>query len=96
MPPASSSSDPLNRLLELSHQLGREDRKLAILGEGNTSARVSADTFLVKASGSNLGTLAAAGVTECRCGDLLRLLKANKLTDAVIDEALFSARVSAA
>ncbi|MEO6992209.1 MAG: class II aldolase/adducin family protein, partial [Lacunisphaera sp.] len=42
------------------------------------------------------GTLAAAGVTECRCGDLLRLLKANKLTDAVIDEALFSARVSAA
>jgi len=44
-----SSADPfmppppelLSRLLDLSHQLGREERKLAILGEGNTSARVS-------------------------------------------------------
>ncbi|HEY4245379.1 MAG TPA: class II aldolase/adducin family protein [Lacunisphaera sp.] len=94
MPSASPQSDVVNRLLELSHQLGREDRKLAILGEGNTSARISADTFVVKASGSNLGTLSASGVTECRFGDLLLLLKANKLTDAAIDEALFSARVS--
>jgi rhamnose utilization protein RhaD (predicted bifunctional aldolase and dehydrogenase) len=89
----SPHSDIVNRLLDLSHQLGREDRKLAILGEGNTSARVSSDTFVVKASGSNLGTLTAGGITECRFGDLLLLLKANKLTDAAIDEALFSARV---
>jgi len=32
----------LRQLLALSHELGREGRKLAILGEGNTSARVSA------------------------------------------------------
>ena len=94
MPPASLQSDVVNRLLDLSRQLGREDRKLAILGEGNTSARVSADTFVVKASGSNLGTLTADGVTECRFSDLLLLLEANKLTDVAIDEALFSARVS--
>ena len=37
--------DPLSRLLDLSHQLGREDRKLAILGEGNTSVRLSEQTF---------------------------------------------------
>ena len=43
-------TDILGRLLDLSHQLGREDRKLAILGEGNTSARVSGATFVVKAS----------------------------------------------
>jgi len=46
-------------LLALFHELGREDRGLAILGEGNTSARLSTDAFLVKASGSNLATLPA-------------------------------------
>ncbi len=85
------------RLLQLSHDLGREDRKLAILGEGNTSARVSEGTFVVKASGSNLGSLTAAGVTECRFADLLPLLDAKtKLSDAAIDEALFAARVDTA
>lgn len=82
------------RLLELSHQLGREDRKLAILAEGNTSARVSNETFIVKASGSNLATLSTEGVTECRFADLLPLLDAKNLTDTAIDGALFASRVS--
>lgn len=81
------------RLLQLSHDLGREERKLAMLGEGNTSARVSDGTFIVKASGSNLATLAPAGVTECRFEKLLGLLDEKKLSDAAIDEALFAARV---
>jgi rhamnose utilization protein RhaD (predicted bifunctional aldolase and dehydrogenase) len=54
--------------------LGREDRRLAILGEGNTSCRVSEQTFLVKASGSSLSTLSAGDVTECRFAPLLELL----------------------
>jgi len=83
---------PLHRLLKLSHELGREDRKLAILGEGNTSTRVSADTFLVKASGSNLASLSPLGVTGCRFGDLVPLLDKKSMTDAAIDEALFAAR----
>lgn len=81
------------RLLALSHDLGREDRKLAILGEGNTSARVSADTFLVKSSGSNLATLSPLGLSECRFAGLLALLEKKALSDAAIDEALFAARV---
>ena len=44
-------------LLKLSHAIGREDRTLAILGEGNTSTRLAEGTFLVKASGTSLGTL---------------------------------------
>jgi rhamnose utilization protein RhaD (predicted bifunctional aldolase and dehydrogenase) len=87
------SSAPSTRLLHLSHQLGREERRLAILGEGNTSLRVSGDTFFVKASGSNLATLTAADVTECRFDRLLPLLEKKKLTDAAIDEALFASRV---
>ena len=88
--------DLLSRLLDLSHQLGREERKLSILGEGNTSARVSADTFLVKASGSNLGTLAAANLTECRFASLLPALDAKAMTDAAVDAQLLAARVDPA
>jgi rhamnose utilization protein RhaD (predicted bifunctional aldolase and dehydrogenase) len=83
----------LDSLLTLSHNLGREERKLAILGEGNTSMRVSDATFVVKASGSNLATLSPAGVTECRFSDLAKLLAQKSMTDAAIDEALFAARV---
>lgn len=87
------STDLLLTLLELSHQLGQEERALAILGEGNTSARLDDQTFLVKASGSSLGTLAAENVTACRFADLLSLLDKKKLSDAAIDDALLASRV---
>jgi len=86
----------VTRLLELSHQLGREDRKLAILGEGNTSARISAEEFIVKASGSNLATLAPAGVTACHFEPLVSLLDAKGLADTAVDERLLAARVDPA
>lgn len=86
----------LPRLIDLSHQLGREDRRLAILGEGNTSARVSDKTFLVKASGSNLGGLTAAGLTECRFADLLPALDARAMSDADVDAQLLASRADPA
>lgn len=89
------SASTLNLLLDLSHQLGREERKLAILGEGNTSARISEDTFIVKASGSSLGTLQADQVAECRFDGLLPALDAKRMTDAEVDDALLASRVSA-
>src|SRR3954464_14764798 len=97
MPNAAMNNQPtaVERLLTLSHQLGREDRKLAILGEGNTSTRVSERTFIVKASGSNLMTLSPLGVTECRFGDLVPLLDRKAMTDVAIDEALFASRADA-
>lgn len=89
----SADPAPLERLLALSHHLGREDRKLAILGEGNTSVRISADAFLVKASGSNLASLTAGGVTACRIEPLVALLDARGLADSAVDDGLLSARV---
>jgi rhamnose utilization protein RhaD (predicted bifunctional aldolase and dehydrogenase) len=83
----------LSQLLDLSHQLGREERQLAILGEGNTSARVSADSFIVKASGSNLATLDAAAVTECRFASLVAALDTTKMSDVQVDNNLLEARV---
>jgi rhamnose utilization protein RhaD (predicted bifunctional aldolase and dehydrogenase) len=84
----------LEKLISLSHDLGREERELAILGEGNTSLRLDADTFAVKASGSNLATLTVTGTTTCRFEGLLPLLNTEGLTDAQIDGALFAARIS--
>jgi len=80
-------------LLNLSHEIGREDRGLAMLGEGNTSVRVSDDTFLVKASGTCLGTLREEDVVECRFSALLPLLDRESMTDSEIEAALLAARV---
>lgn len=90
-----AETSTLARLLDLSHHLGQEKRKLAILGEGNTSARLTADTLVVKASGSNLATLSEAGVSECHFEKLIPLLSESMMSDTAIDEALFSARVTA-
>ncbi len=49
--------ETLDQIVQLSHQLGTESRGLAILGEGNTSADLGDGTFLVKGSGSSLGSM---------------------------------------
>ena len=78
--------------MTLSHELGREERRLAILGEGNASARVSDETFLVKASGASLAKLSARDVTACRADTLLPLLNQEMLSDDSIDGTLVEAR----
>jgi rhamnose utilization protein RhaD (predicted bifunctional aldolase and dehydrogenase) len=85
----------LTELLSLSHEIGREDRGLAILGEGNTSGRLGDETFLVKASGTCLGTLEAQDLVECRSSALLPLLERDSMADAEIDAALLASRVDA-
>ncbi len=82
-------------LLILSHTLGEEQRQLAILGEGNTSAKLSAETFLVKASGSSLGTLGPSDLVECRVAPLLAMLDRDDLSDQEIEDGLFACRVDA-
>jgi rhamnose utilization protein RhaD (predicted bifunctional aldolase and dehydrogenase) len=64
----------LKGLISLSRELGREDRHLAILGEGNTSADLSDGTFYVKASGSQLGTIGASGFTRVKMEPILEAL----------------------
>ena len=90
---SSSTARILKELLALAHGLGREDRGLAILGEGNTSARTSSATFAVKASGLNLSSLSSAGLTECRFDVLLPLLEARSTNDEAVERALLAARV---
>ncbi len=87
--------DNLSALLRLSHDLGSPERRFAILGEGNTSARLAPGQFAVKASGCNLATLAPSDLTHCDAGKILKLLDAKKTTDAAIDQALFDSRLNA-
>ncbi len=83
----------LSALLKLSHELGCEDRQMAILGEGNTSARLGQTTFLIKASGSSLGTLRKNEVVECKASPLIALLDRRSVTDEEIEKVLLSSRV---
>jgi len=92
-------NDPAQKpatLLKLSHDLGREDRGLAILGEGNTSCRLDEDTFLVKASGSSLAELRAEQLVACRFSVLLPLLDAPAMSDADVEKSLLASRVDPA
>jgi rhamnose utilization protein RhaD (predicted bifunctional aldolase and dehydrogenase) len=79
-------------LLALAHELGREERKLAILGEGNISARISTEQFLVKASGSCLATLRPEDLATCSSASVLPLLDRKRISDAEIETALLESR----
>jgi len=83
----------LSALLDLSHELGCEDRQMAILGEGNTSACLGQATFLIKASGSSLRTLRKSDVVECKTSPLLALLGRRSVADEEIEKVLLSSRV---
>src|SRR5688500_2490872 len=86
--------EKLAALLKLSHDLGAPERNLAILGEGNTSVRLSATHFAVKASGCNLASLAGQDVVVCDSQKILALLDAKDATDSMIDQTLFGARIN--
>lgn len=87
----------LQQLLDLSHTLGDPARDWAILGEGNTSAALNADEFLVKASGSHLGSLTAEQVATVRFAPLQDVLEGSQaLSDAEVKALLLSAGAGSA
>lgn len=78
-------------LLNLSHEFG--NRGFVILGEGNVSARLEESSFLVKASGSSLGTLTEENLTQCRLDRLLPVLNGKPVSDTEVEAALLESRV---
>lgn len=86
----------LTALLELSRQLGSPLRPLAILAEGNTSAKLGPDSFLVKASGSVLANLSENDLVECDAKGLLALLERDKISDAEVNQAIMQCRLDPA
>jgi len=84
--------DGIEALLQLSRDIGRPERRMAILGEGNTSARLSAEEFAVKASGCSLATLEPADITVCHAHPILALMEKKAMADLDTEMALMDAR----
>jgi len=83
----------LTHLVTMSNNLGDPALDYVILGEGNTSARADADTFWVKASGTELRTIEASGFVQVRFDRVLALLEAGDLSDEDIRAGLEAAKV---
>jgi rhamnose utilization protein RhaD (predicted bifunctional aldolase and dehydrogenase) len=88
-------NEPLDKLVTLSREFGREDRGWAILGEGNTSTRVSDDRFYVKASGSRLGEAKPEDFTEVDLHRALEYVAKPSLTDEEVQTALDAIKIDA-
>jgi len=86
-------NDTLTELVALSRTLGDPALDYAILGEGNSSARIDAETFWVKASGAEMGTIEAGGFVQVRFDGVLSMLKVDGLSDAEVKAQLEAARV---
>lgn len=82
----------LPKLLALSQEIGRADRRLAILGEGNTSADLGDGTFLVKSSGSSLSNLDESGVSRVKMATVLAALDDERLDDSGVQSVLEASR----
>ena len=88
-----ASEEILEELTTLSHFLGDPVRDLAILGEGNTSAKLDDETFYVKASGQHLGSITPSGFCACSFSRILPLFDGAALTDAQVKQALIDCKV---
>jgi rhamnose utilization protein RhaD (predicted bifunctional aldolase and dehydrogenase) len=83
-----SADTILDELIRFSRELGRPERQLVILGEGNTSGDCGDGTFWVKASGSQLEHVDAAGFSRVRLATVTELLDARQLSDAEVTAGL--------
>jgi L-ribulose-5-phosphate 4-epimerase len=85
--------DLLNELVDMSAELGAPAHDLAILGEGNTSARADGESFWVKASGVQLGRAGRDGFVRVRFAPILDAMDGRSLDDAALKELLKTAAV---
>ncbi len=85
--------DILTQLIHMSHNLGDPGLDYVILGEGNTSARADADTFWVKASGTQLRTIDSSGFVRVSFEKVLAMLDEADLSDQEVKGRLTDAKV---
>jgi rhamnose utilization protein RhaD (predicted bifunctional aldolase and dehydrogenase) len=65
---------PMESLLWLAHEVGREDRHLAILTEGSVSVKVDDRHFLTKAAGTQLSRLRDIDAALCETEPCAKLV----------------------
>ena len=86
-------SDLLRQLVDMSRYLGDPSRTYAILGEGNSSARIDDDTFYVKASGTTLATIDESGFVAVSISKVTAILDDPKAGDDEVTKVLKDALV---
>ena len=86
-------NDTLEELIAMSLELGNPAHDLAILGEGNTSARADGETFWIKASGTQLGRAARDSFVRVRSAPILSALDGPPLDDAALRKLLTAVTV---
>ncbi len=91
----ADENEILRKLVDMSNELGRPERDLVILGEGNTSADCGDGTFWVKGSGSELRTITADGFVRLWAEPICALADGGPLSDDELKEALDAAKVDA-
>lgn len=80
----------LQQLVGLSRELGDPGNDYAILAEGNTSARIHEDRFLVKASGSSLAEAMPSSFVTMSFDAVSRMLDSPPADDAELTRALMA------
>lgn len=89
----TQSEERLNRLVEMSRELGAPENDCIILGEGNTSAGADDESFYVKASGTSLAGIEAEDFVRVSREKARDLLNAESLTDEEVAEGLEAATI---
>jgi len=84
--------DVLDELVQLTRLLGDPSLDLAILAEGNASARRDDATFYVKGSGLGMQDIHAEGMAIVRMEPILSAMDGRSLDDAEVRELLSTSR----
>jgi rhamnose utilization protein RhaD (predicted bifunctional aldolase and dehydrogenase) len=90
---ATKKGKVLGQLVSMSRNLGEPAKDYVLLAEGNTSAKIDADRFYVKASGAALAAITEDGFVEMSLPRVLKMLDSDSLTEQAIRERLMAARV---
>lgn len=83
----------LEELVTMSRSIGEPEKDLVILGDGNTSAFISQESFWVKASGAQLNGIDQSGFTEVNTEKALAVLEKTSLSDAELKASFAAARI---
>ncbi len=90
---AAQTDSVLDALVQMSLELGRPERDLVMLGEGNTSAAVGDGSFWVKASGTQLPTATRESFVRLWLEPVCALADVGEMSDAAFKAALDAAKV---
>ncbi|RMF80928.1 MAG: class II aldolase [Chloroflexi bacterium] len=83
----------LQALVEMTRTLGEPHRDYVIIGEGNTSHRIDANSFWIKASGQQMHNIEADGFVAVRLDETLAIIDNPPPTRDALQAAMNAAKI---